>query len=745
MIKKLLLILAVFSLALAVISCTPTDKPQSEEGGSEEISLGESIELGEEITGKPADFLKAINDAISLSDGVTKYTLVASVKTNDVTVTAQTIELVISKTDGRIDKFHVKTHGLDAYYDFEYVYVTEHGAKIRLLNDPYDMEEYIEDVEEPYYMNDIDSIKAYKDGYLKQYLIRFKEEYILDEFDELLDEIGDVIVKDCTSTVMVSSNSMAEIVELKIVSRGKEYTVTASRQSAKGSSSDFPDFSEYKDPESNIAVLSEIDQAIENTKELTSYKKTVTAFGGNTGSFTYQNSNGNLTVSANTVGESYYKDGKTYYTYYSYPKNHKVYKIVDFDEYYSALISEMPIPELVDPDLGIVASHLEFVSKSQSGQTEVYTLLLNKAGVDYLESLLDEYFIDSVTVVYTVNGGVINLVEIVEGDSYAKLLIEKDITPQIPDLSAYKPIIEDTNTLTGIKSTGFEEYQLDYDTFVTPTGDIYMMSDYRDAIKRYNNRHELVKEYEIEVANGYNFGSIVGVNEAYIYYTAFESYYHDYSEDNKLYSLNMSTGECRCEESNYGYDKMVVAVYGYNIIRSNYRGAANGSQLSFITEGFRETYFIHYDTTDSLIIFDGYGTDGKTYLCAYDLKTDTVYKEAVEGFHRNEDYFMGEGYLDFDGFYHEFSRIGRSKTVSYLSVIDKRSDRYYESEIDANWQIVKTVGNYVFTTMGVYDTVTGRCLYFPEKAEYRFFSGGVHIWAYDKYDLDDKILYTIYF
>ena len=146
-------------------------------------------------------------------------------------------------------------------------------------------------------------------------------------------------------------------------------------------------------------------------------------------------------------------------------------------------------------------------------------------------------------------------------------------------------------------------------------------------------------------------------------------------------------------------------------------------------------------------IANGKSEDGsKIYI--YDLKTDTLCVDESEGFYRNDEYLVGEGYYDPEtGILHRFSEIGKTKTEKYLGVIDRHPDRDYYSPIDANWQIIKENSKYIFTTMGVYEKSSENFIYFPEKADYRFFNGGVHVWAYYRYSFtaETKTLYTFYF
>ena len=312
-------------------------------------------------------------------------------------------------------------------------------------------------------------------------------------------------------------------------------------------------------------------------------------------------------------------------------------------------------------------------------------------------------------------------------------------------------MIIDKNTATiNAKSSEFNSYYLNYETVVDySTGDIYVI-DYK-TLKRYDKKHNLLREYPLTVSGGYNVGGIIGVYGNSVYYTAFDGYDFDISEENKLYVLNLSTGECRCESANYDYTKMPVAVYQGLVVYSVYRSATYGSKLDLSVLGneFSSTYFLYYDVTNSLLVFDAYkyNEDGSK-LYVYDFKTGTLSGEDIESYYRNDEYLVGEGFYDYEsGEFYKFSEIGKTRKTSYFGVIDNHPKKEYSSPIDARWQIVKDTDKYTFTIMGVYEKSTGNFIYFPEKVEYRFFSGGVHVWAYQRYSFtaETKTLYTFFF
>ena len=158
------------------------------------------------------------------------------------------------------------------------------------------------------------------------------------------------------------------------------------------------------------------------------------------------------------------------------------------------------------------------------------------------------------------------------------------------------------------------------------------------------------------------------------------------------------------------------------------------------------TGIICFDIANKLLVIKGFiGSD--CYIGVYDYKTYTFRKEKCNGISLVADDCCGEGYYDENEVYHTFANIGETKTeTDYFGVIDLCSNRYYEYEIDASWQIVKDTSKYTFTTHGVYEKATGNFIYFRRKAEYRFFDGGVHVWdSFLNFFLDDMSWYTFYY
>ena len=237
MLKKLLVVLAIIFLAFSVLSC-------GEEVESE-ISQSDVSELGQEIAGKQAEFLDQINAVIALKDGINEYDISTSVEVNGNTVSTSS-KMVVYQENGAISRFFVKNSAQDfeAYSDLNYVYAEQNGEKVRLDKDAFDMQEYIKDFDEPYKMEDIEYIKTYKKGFVKQYVVGYGENYATNELQELLDELNGAFITDCQGLFVVSENSFIEKVTLEYVYKGKEYKATASRQLKPNSDFEFPDFSE---------------------------------------------------------------------------------------------------------------------------------------------------------------------------------------------------------------------------------------------------------------------------------------------------------------------------------------------------------------------------------------------------------------------------------------------------------------------------------------------------------------------
>jgi hypothetical protein len=203
--------------------------------------------------------------------------------------------------------------------------------------------------------------------------------------------------------------------------------------------------------------------------------------------------------------------------------------------------------------------------------------------------------------------------------------------------------------------------------------------------------------------------------------------------------MDLTNGSCYRVESNNSYSKKPIAYVNGGIIYDSYDG---GLQVSHT---LTSEDFLYFDIADKLLFMDGY-VNSEYYIGVYDFNSNTFRKEKYDDLISSDGY-CGEGFYDEDEVYRTYASIGKTKTeTEYLKVIDLSPNRYYEYDIDANWQIVKDTSKYTFTTHGVYEKATGNFIYFRRKAEYRFFDGGVHVWdSYLNFFLDDMNWYTFYY
>ena len=385
------------------------------------------------------------------------------------------------------------------------------------------------------------------------------------------------------------------------------------------------------------------------------------------------------------------------------------------------------------------------VLKKQVSEGVQYIAYLTQSGVEYLKTALDIYLYvyGEITAVYTLNDGVITSVEIIDGDNSYKLTVLNSANVVTPDFSSYGALIDGTNEILDVKTTKVEQYEFCAEAIVDKnTGDVYTCDDV--TVRKYGKDHSLKKEYQIVKPSGWSFGYFLGIDWNNIYYSVFDGYDHDFFEDNRVYSLNLTTGESSCKVSNYSMTQIPVCAVNGVIQYENYH---NG----LIYEGVSDWNFIYFDSANNILISRNI-IDGDEYIGAYDFDTDTFKKEKNDFIW--EEWLCGEGYYreqsedeNLVGKYFSYANIGKTNVVTeYLKVVDRHPNRYYESPIDANWQIVKDTAKYTFTTYGVYEKATVNFVYFPKKAEYRFFSGGVHVWDSGlNFFLDDTYWYTFYF
>lgn len=710
--------------------------------------IGESIELGDEISGSKEEFLSAINDAITLDDSVNEYDVVGNLKAGDTISSIASFKVVVEKKSGAIERFYVNSpmEGIDAYTDFEYVYTTRFNQKVRLDESAIDLVDYITDIEELYKSEDVTQVKAYKKGYTTQYVFSFTEEYALNELEEFLDQLDGAFLNDCQGVFVISSGGMSEKITLKFTYKGIEYEFVATRQLNYNSAFEFPDFSEYKDVENVADSCADVNALLANTKNLNDYSKTLSKNGMTLYTIEKSGTASNIKAksSVSSIAPIYYSNGKTYAYSSNYEGTFPYYKKESYDSFYEFATKKVDYKNLLELNFEILSSHADTIIKRQEGDATKYFIYLTQDGITYLKEMLDDYLYvyGEVEIVLTEKDNKVANIEIIDkdNDTFA-LKIDFTASITLPDFSSYGALCDGTNVITSATHTTLDTWLLDANAYVDEqTGDVYVLNGY--YLRKYNKNHTLVKEYELDrTVNNWTVGGILGVYGNRLYYSLFDGYYCDIDEDNKLYYVDLTSGESKWVSSNYDRTQMPVAYINGTVYYEKYY---NGLKDQIPTD-LRTSNFLCYDNANDLIVFYGI-LNSECYISTYNVNTHVCLKEMTDGFVTDE-YVCGEGYYDQDGKYHPFAEIGKTKSGDkYLKVVDKHPDRHYNSEIDAKWQIVKDTNKYTFTTYGAYEKSTGNFAYFSEKAEYRFFNGGVHVWEFEVDVLaTEKNWYTFYF
>lgn len=749
----IMIISAVLALGLIIcgISIAMGGSNESESETESEIvsvpEIGESLELGDEISGSKDEFLSVINDAITLGDGVSEYDIVGNLKTGNQGSSITSFKVVIDKKNGAIERFYVYSpmEDIDAYSDFEYVYTTRFDQKVRLDKNAIDLLDYITDIEELYNADDILQIKAYKKGYTTQYVFSFTEDYALNELEEFMEQLDGAFLNDCQGVLVISNGGMSEKISLNFTYKGTEYEFVATRQLNYNSTFEFPDFSEYQDVENVSDSCAEINDLISATKNLTTYSKTLSRNGNTTYSIEKSGVSSNIKAKSTLYSETiYYANGKTYAISSNYEGSYPYYKKESFDSFYALATKRVDYKNLLELNFELESSHVETIIKQEEGNKTKHILYLTPDGIEYFKEQFDLYLYvyGTVELIFTEKESKIENIEIVDknGDTFAlNIVFNASIT--LPDFSEYGAISDGTNVITSATHSTPNEWEFNAEAFVdVQTGDVYTLDGVR--LKKYNKNHVLVKEYELyRTVNNWTIGRILGITGNRLYYSLFDGYYCDIDEDNKVCYVDLTTGASDWVSSNYDRTQMPVAyINGIVFYEKYHRGLED-----YIPTDLSSTGFLHYDNANNLIVFCGI-LNGECYVSTYNVNTYVCLKETTDGL-ISEEYLCGEGYYDQDGKYCPFVQIGKAKSgENYFKVVDRHPDRDYYSDIGANWQIVKDTSKYTFTTYGVYEKSTGNFAYFPYKAEYRFFNGGVHVWEFEVDVLEsEKNWYTFYF
>ena len=355
------------------------------------VFLVRSLEYGQgerELKGTQKSFLKEINNAIKLKDGVNEYDYVGKLKYNDKTNTVASFKLVIEKRNGKYKRYYVKNdaENLDVYSDFEYFYITdEYGENLRLEKGAYDLSEYLEDVEELYSLEDLTTISARKIGKTYEYSYGFKDEYIKDELKEVFDELEGVIFIGCNAKFTVSENSTSETISIEFIYQGMDYEFTATRQLNLKSSFTFPNFSNYKKGVDVGETLNDVEIILNKTKNLTSYKKTI--FENQSENFSIATTNSNSSSAKSVVTYSpqnpvYYLNGKTYGTTTNYEGSFNYYQVSSFNEFFETATKYLSAKSLITLDFNILESYVATIHIDEIGNKTAYTIFLSQSGVD---------------------------------------------------------------------------------------------------------------------------------------------------------------------------------------------------------------------------------------------------------------------------------------------------------------------------------------------------------------------------
>lgn len=690
------------------------------------------------------ELLADINGAIKLKNGINEYDYVGKLRYNDKTGAIVSFKIVIDKQNGEYKKYYVKhdAEDLDVYGDKNYLYVTtEYGEKLRLNKSAYDLSEYFEDIEELYSLEDITTITAKKKGNTYIYEFGLTDEFVKVELEDFYNSLNGVIITDCKVTFTKTAYSSSENVKIEFIYQGVEYEFTATRQLNSNSSFVFPDFTKYQEGVDVKTTLSDIEDVLDVTKNLNKYEKRLYVNNSEEFSISKTNLSGGKAVATTFEGNVYYYNGKIYGVTSNYNGTFNYYKPASFDEYFQTVTKYVSLKSLVALDFNVEENHVSTILIDENSTETTYSIYLTEDGIEYIKEKFDCYLYSSGTVklVLVKQGEIFTKIEIVDDDGKSYLLeIKQTPTVTTPNLSNYSALFDGNNVIQGVKSTQVTQDEFCSETIVDKTtGDVYTFDNV--TVRKYDKNHNLLLEFEVErpSPSWYNV-TLLGIENSKLYYAVFYNR-ADFSSDNKVYYMDLTNGSCYSVESNYSYaQKPVAYVYGRIIYDSYYGGLQVSHTLT-------SEDFLYFDIADKLLFMDGY-VNSEYYIGVYDFNSNTFRKEKYDDLISSDGY-CGEGFYDEDEVYRTYASIGKTKTeTEYLKVIDLSQNRYYEYDIDANWQIVKDTSKYTFTTHGVYEKATGNFVYFKRKAEYRFFNGGVHVWdSYLNFFLDDMNWYTFYY
>ena len=758
--KKFLLLLALCAMTFPVIACSG-DTAKNEESNSTSSNggaqLDSSIELGEEVKGKKKDFLKKINNAILLKEGVSKYDLSTKTEIDDVSFSVSA-HMMIEKTDGNISRYHVSVpvNAVHAYSDLEYVYTEQEGEKLRLEKNAFDMPSYIEDIEEAYSDEDITSIKAYRKGYVDQYVVNYSQSYVEEEMEEALDELSGAILTDCTGTFVISENSTVETLTLEFLYSGKNCTLYATRQITPNASFTFPDFSEYQKPYATSLAFAELFTAIDESQSASSHTKTLSKNGTPYFSYVLNQTSGRPEAVAqySSLSPRYYKKGVAYQEQsFGYGESSPAFSPMLYESFYEGAIEYVSHVELLDFDLNLAEKHVSYVIKQELADQTVYKCILNDDGAELIQDVLGTYTTQK-SVTYTLQKGRITSISLSSenGEPFAALTVDFSANPNLfegVDFSTYRMLVDGSNPLTSVQASVRSAYDFE-NTFVNyQTGELFLKNGKK--LYRLDKNHNLLNTYDLKLDFGYDFfGGFLGLDYGSIYYSAYYGY--STSSDSRVYRIDLSSGSI--SEAGYGlsYNYYPVAVMNGTVYYQDSYGIF--SKAAYATEKnylMSDVSFEKYDGKNRAFILSGYDQNSNYFLGSYSFSTHTLTKEYGLP-HLSDSHSLLGGNMCGDGFFDEevfrwYFTIGKTEyKPQYLNVVDMHPERHYASEELAKWQIVWETDEYVFTTYCIYAKDTGKLLYFPQKASYTFFDGGLHVWAYEIDNSEtERTLYTFTF
>lgn len=733
-----------------LISCSLLDEIKTNNNNNE------SVDLGEEIKGNKEDFLAQINSANVLKDGISKIDISLNLYNVEKPISTQA-QIIIEKQESQISRYYVNypSEKINAYSDMNYVYTEFEGDKLRMDKNALNMPTFIEEIEEPYHIENIDSIKAYKKDGERNYVVTYIENYINSELEVLFDELPGATLTNIISTFTISNSNMVETLEFTLQYKKKNYEISASRKVEPEISYSFPNFSQYNETYSFTSACDEIQSAINHALVRQSYSKTLYEDGEQTFSYSVNKNYGEFEAIAQykDIDTRYYKNGKIYETLSEkYSENYyPCYKPIEYNDFYSYALEEVNCVALMDFDLRLRENHFAFVLKKEDSNRTVYKCILTESGSNQVENVIGIYNFSRGVVTYTIEGDEIvniTIMAIVSGKSYT-LTINSLSTLNFPDFSSYRMLYDESNLLTDVKATVRPGYDLNKNVLVDyQTGEIFFESS-DNKIYRLDKNHNILDAYDLSFNYGYNyFGGFLGHNFGYVYYTIYNgsNYY-------KVYQIDLTTGETfLIDESSYDY--YPIAVFAGTIYYQHNDGkimvqTSSFSPATYLTiEGVSSVEFKHYDMINNVFILNGYDSNDNYFLGTYNYLNNTFTKEYDAPNLSDEIY--GLEIMNGDGFFNNnifrwYSSIGKAvESPEYLKVLVKDPDRYFTVE-EYDWQIVKETEKYIFTTYGVYEKTTGNILYFPEKTTYLLFNGGLHVYGFENVYEPEKTLFTFYF